>query len=469
MQKVQKATIFVAVITSFITTFMGSALNLSVPDMSNEFHVGAGAIGWVVTVYMLIAAAFSVPFGRIADLTSRKRILVCGITIFGVASCFGIFAGSLPAVIFARGAQGLGASMIFATNHAILVNEFDESSRGRVLGYATASTYMGLAMGPVIGGFLNYNIGWRSIFAVSFVISLLVLIEAVRRLSARKSENADQAKVQGISRWDLSGNIIFIAMILTGVYGLTELVSSKLGPYFAAAGFLLGIWFVLHERKAESPIIDVRIFTGNPSYALSNLAALLNYGATYAISYLLSIYLQIVSGFTSQTAGLVLIASPAVMALFSPYAGKLSDRMSPFKLASAGMAITAVSLLIFTFIGENTSILFIVATLLLSGFGFALFSSPNTNAIMSSVESESLGIAASILATMRSLGHTVSMAVVMIIASLYMGDSPLAEAEPQILVQTMHISYIVFTVLSALGIFCSLKRKNVRRVLTEAH
>ena len=157
------------------------------------------------------------------------------------------------------------------------------------------------------------------------------------------------------------------------------------------------------------------------------------------------------------------------MALFSPYAGKLSDRMSPFKLASAGMAITAVSLLIFTFIGENTSILFIVATLLLSGFGFALFSSPNTNAIMSSVESESLGIAASILATMRSLGHTVSMTVVMIIASLYMGDSPLAEAEPQILVQTMHISYIVFTVLSALGIFCSLKRKNVRRVLTEAH
>lgn len=469
MQKVQKATIFAAVITSFITTFMGSALNLSVPDMSSEFNVSAGAIGWVVTVYMLTAAAFAVPFGRIADLTSRKFVLASGIAVFGTASLFSVFAGGLAAVTAGRGAQGLGASMIFATNHAILISEFDESRRGKVLGYATASTYVGLAAGPVLGGFLNYNFGWRSIFAVNCIVSVIVFVAALVGIPAKNKEesigkNAEKSKVSGAGdtkkNWDLLGNALFICMILAVIYGLTELMSNKFAPYIAVAGIVLGAAFVLRELKTESPVVDVRMFRGNPAYALSNLAALLSYGATYAISYLISIYLQTALGYTSQTAGLILIASPVVMAVLSPLTGKLSDRVSPFLLAAAGMTVTTVSLVIFVFVTEDTSLNVIIGALILSGLGNALFSSPNTNAVMSCAPAESLGVASSVLATMRSLGHTVSMAVVTIIVTLYIGDKTLAAAEPAALVTTMHTAFIVFAVLSAVGALFSLKRGN---------
>lgn len=484
MQKVQKATIFAAVITSFITTFMGSALNLSVPDMSSEFNVSAGAIGWVVTVYMLIAAAFAVPFGRIADLTSRKFVLVSGIAVFGTASLFSVFAGGLLAVIAGRGARGFGASMIFATNHAILISEFDESRRGKVLGYATASTYVGLAAGPVLGGFLNYNFGWRSIFAVNCIVSVIVFVAALVGIPAKNKDTraagengaADAGRKEACGRKeaidasaaekkspDLTGNALFICMILAVIYGLTELMRNKFAPYIATAGIVLGAAFVLRELKTESPVVDVRIFRGNPAYALSNLAALLSYGATYAISYLISIYLQTALGYTSQTAGLILIASPVVMAVLSPLTGKLSDRVSPFLLAAAGMAVTAVSLVIFVFVSEDTSLVVIIGALLLSGLGNALFSSPNTNAVMSCAPAEALGVASSVLATMRSLGHTVSMAIVTIIVTIYIGDRTLAAAEPAALVTTMHTAFIVFAVLSAVGALLSLKRPNSKR------
>ncbi len=473
MQKVQKATIFAAVITSFITTFMGSALNLSVPDMSSEFNVSASAIGWVVTVYMLTAAAFSVPFGRIADLTSRKIVLVSGIAVFGTASLFSIFAKGLVYVIIGRGIQGFGASMIFATNHAVLISEFDEDERGKVLGYATASTYVGLAAGPVLGGFLNYNFGWRSIFAAGVVVSVIVFAAA---LFGIPSKNKETAKVQANTEkkdsiihaektdtkikkkdWNTAGNVLFICTLLALVYGLTDLMRNSFAPYIAGAGIILGIIFVICELKAKSPIIDVRIFKSNIAYTMSNMAALLGYGAVYAISYLLSIYLQSARGYNSQAAGLILIASPAVMAILSPITGRISDRVQPFILAVSGMTAVSLALLVFAFISEDTPLAVIIGTLLLSGAGAALFSTPNTNAVMSYVTQESLGVASSVLATMRSLGHTVSMTIITITVSLYIGDRTLKDAEPEILISVMHTAFIVFTVLAVIGALFSLK------------
>ena len=250
-------------------------------------------------------------------------------------------------------------------------------------------------------------------------------------------------------------------MIVATLYGLTALTSNDFALYLVAAGIIFGIIFVVRELKTPSPIVDVRIFKGNPSYTLSNIAALLNYGATYAISYLLSIYLQVVAGFSSQLAGIILIASPVVMAVLSPYAGKLSDKVSPYKLASLGMAITAAALFVFIFISEEMPLVLIIATLAVSGTGFALFGSPNINAVMSSVDKDSFAVASSILATMRNLGHTLSMAIVTIIVAINMGSQTLMEAEPDVLVQTMRTSFIIFTILSVLGIFCSLKRTGI--------
>ena len=211
--------------------------------------------------------------------------------------------------------------------------------------------------------------------------------------------------------------------------------------------------------RRTTTAVNVRLFGENIGYAFSNLSALLNYSATFAISYLISIYLQVVMGYSSQAAGLIMIFQPVVMALLSPVAGRLSDRFSPFKMSSVGMAFCAAGAGIFIFVGKDSPLAVIIIALLITGLGFSLFSSPNTNAVMSCVDKDEYGVASSVLATMRSIGHTLSMVIVTVTVSRYMGDAPLAEAEPQMLVSVINTSFIIFTAICVAGVFISLKRK----------
>lgn len=248
------------------------------------------------------------------------------------------------------------------------------------------------------------------------------------------------------------------------MYGLSELGGDTSGVVIMAivlsiAGIVFGILFVIHELKVDEPVVNVRLFAENIGYAFSNVSAMLNYSATFAISYLISIYLQVVMGYSSQTAGLIMIFQPVVMAVLSPVMGRLSDRFSPFKMSSIGMAFCAAGAAIFIFTGQETHIIVIIIALLITGLGFSLFSSPNTNAVMSCVDKEEYGVASSILATMRSIGHTLSMVIVTIIVTRYMGNAPLAGAEPEVLVKVIRTSFIVFAIICAGGVFISLKRK----------
>lgn len=451
-KSIQLSTILVVIITAFITTFTGSALNLSIPSMGSEFHASATAVGWIVTGYILAAAVLSVPFGRLADLTGRKRILVIGILIFTLCSGGAAFARSMAVLLFLRVVQGIGAAMIFSTNTAVLISAFSPEKRGKVLGYSIASTYIGLSAGPVVGGVLNHYLSWRSIFVLTFAISAAVFFIAAKKLPAGRTDNQGQSM-------DFLGNILYVFMLTLIMFGLSTFSTLAYGKYLILAGIILFVLFVKHEMKTTSPIIEVRLFAHNIGYAFSNLAALMNYGATFALSYLLSIYLQVVMGFGSQISGLILISQPLMMAILSPYCGRLSDRVSPFKLASFGMGLCALGLFSFIFISEHYPFPLIIVNLIVVGIGFAFFSSPNTNAVMACVEKKDYGVASSILATMRSIGHSTSMAVVTFIVAHKMGNTTLAEAEPKLIVETMHISFIVFTCVCAAGIFISLKRK----------
>lgn len=448
----QLATISVVIITAFITTFTGSALNLSIPAIGHEYHASATFIGWIVTGYILASAVLSVPFGRIADLTGRKRILVTGIFIFTLCSVASAFAWSIAALLCFRVLQGIGAAMIFSTNTAVLISAFPPDKRGKVLGYSIAATYIGLSAGPVAGGFLNHYFGWRSIFIVTAAVSFIVFFIAAKKLPAVKvSKNGQTLDILGIT--------LYVAMITSIMYGLSSFSTVGYAKFLILIGIVLFILFVRHELKTNCPIVEVSLFAHNIGYSFSNLAALMNYGATFAVGYLLSIYLQVVMGFESQISGLILISQPIVMAVLSPYAGRLSDRVSPFKLASFGMALCSLGLFSFIFISENYPLVLIIVNLAVVGVGFAFFSSPNTNAVMACVEKHDYGVASSILATMRSMGHSLSMAVVTFIVANQMGNVTLSEAEPEMLIRTMHTSFIVFTCVCAVGIFISLKRK----------
>lgn len=453
MTKRQKLSITVGISTAFISTFAGSALTIAIPSMGSYFNMGTYSVGWMITLYMLAVAAFSTPLGNLADDTGRRRILMIGVVSFGVTSVFSVFAWNALVMLLLRLLQGISAAMIFATNMPIAISAFSEKERGKAIGLVTAGTYTGLALGPVLGGILNECLGWKSIFIFSALTSLVSFVCII------KGVNRDEVKrIEG--KQNISGNVIYAFMIATFIYGLTSFNSISFGWVFILIGILLGFVFVKNELRAENPIIDVRIFAGNMTYTLSNLTALLNFCATFAIGYLLSIYLQVVLGYSSRAAGLILITQPIFMAALSPIMGKLSDKLSAYKMATVGMALCTVSLLFFAFLNKETSTIMVILALAVIGIGVAFFSSPNTNMIMGCVPTSKFAVANSILATMRTTGQSCAMAIITIVVSGTIGDVDLYELSSGQLINTIHVSFIVFTVLCAIGIAMSMQRKH---------
>jgi MFS family permease len=245
------------------------------------------------------------------------------------------------------------------------------------------------------------------------------------------------------------------------MYGLSELPAAA-GIWTILSGVAFLVAFFFWELRTQSPLLDVKLLSQNPVFAFSNAAALINYSATYAVTFLLSLYLQYLKGLSPQSAGLILIFQPALMALTSPLAGRLSDKVEPRIVASIGMAIIVVGLLFFIFVDAETQLWLIASNLVVLGFGFGLFSSPNTNAVMSSVQKRFYGVAAATLGTMRLTGQMLSMGIVMILFALHIGKVKITpECYPEFL-QSMSTAFVIFSVLCFVGVFASLARGKVR-------
>lgn len=442
-------------ITSFMTTFMSSALNLSVPSLESYFGVNAAYVSWIVSSYTIAVAAMSLPMGKVSDVTSRRTVFLTGIAGFGILSAISIFAPSIGILMLLRALSGTSAAMIFATNNAILISAFPHNVQGKMLGYSVAATYIGLTAGPIAGGLLNSTFGWRSIFAVSVIISAAAFLTAFRAVP----KDASSLHTSGT---DTGGIALYISSIVLSLIGMTSLGSGSSAPYMLAAGIILLAAFFVHEDRRErtdkSTIMRVSMFRQSRTFTFSNLAALLNYGATFAISYEMSIYLQVILGIPSGKAGLMLITMPAAQALLSPFTGRLSDRIRPSVLASTGMGICALTLLLYSRIGENTAVIYIMLVMCITGMGFALFSSPNTNAILSCVSKKDYGVANSIIATMRTYGQSSGMAILSSITAIVLGSGTLETSPHTDILRMMHISFITFACICVLGLFFSLAR-----------
>lgn len=340
--------------------------------------------------------------------------------------------------------------MIFATAVAILTSVFPPTERGKAIGINTGMVYLGLTTGPFFGGILTHYIGWRSLFLVNVPVCILSFL-ATLKIKSEWAEAKDE-------KYDSLGAFLYGVMLVFIIYGLTELSFVS-----GVIGLLALVLFVYYENKQKYPVFEIKLITKNQVFGLSSLAALLNYAATFAVGFLMSLYLQIVKGFDAQMAGIILMAQPIVMVIFAPIAGWVSDKIEPRIVASIGMLFTTVSLILFATLNSETSLFDLVIYLMLLGLGIGLFSSPNTNAIMSSVEKKFYSIASATVATMRLLGQLLSMAIVMLIFSLVIGRVDVTPEIQADLIKSASLAFKLFSVLCFLGIFASLGRGKVRR------
>jgi len=453
----KRVTLVVVTLAAFITPFGGSSVNIALPSIGKEFSMDAISLGWVSTAYLLASAVSLMPSGRIADIYGRKMIFTCGITVFTAASFLMVLCRSAAMLICFRIVQGIGGAMIFGNGVALLTSVFPAEERGKALGVNVAAVYTGLSVGPFLGGLLTLHFGWRSIFWVNVPLGLLVIGLVSFRLRGEWAEASGE-------EFDLTGSIIYCLGLIAMMYGFSSF--SRLGAIVSLGLILAGVFgilvFIRWEMGIRSPILDINLFRGNRAFIFSNLAALINYSATFAITFFLSLYLQYLKNLNPQSAGMILMFQPMMMAIGSPFAGRLSDRVEPQFVASAGMALTAVGLFLLAFLNTNTPLGCIVAVLVLIGMGFALFSSPNTNAVMSSVEKRYYGVASGTLGTMRLTGQMFSMGIAMLIFAIHIGHSQITPEYYRLFLRSMRSAFALFGLLCSGGVFASLARGRLR-------
>jgi EmrB/QacA subfamily drug resistance transporter len=441
-------------LSGFLTPFMSSSVNIALAAIGRTYPVSAVTLGWVSTANILAAAALVVPFGRLADIVGRRRVLLAGAVVFTAASAGAMFAGSIAQLIAARALQGVGASAMFGTGIAILTSVLPPGERGRALGLNTAAVYLGLSIGPFAGGWLTGVFGWRSVFAAIVPVGVLMIVLLLVWLKG------EWAGARG-ERFDLPGALLFVVMQVALLLGLTRLTSAS-GALLLVAGLAALAAFVWWELRTPSPVLEMALLRRNTVFAMSSLAALINYAATAGVGFLLSLYLQYVRGLSPSQAGLVLIAQPVMMMLVSPFAGGLSDRVEPRFVASLGMGLSALGLGALALIGLHTPIVLVGACLVVLGTGFGLFTSPNTNAIMGSVEPRHYGVAAGFAGAMRLTGQVCSMGVAMLVFGMLLGNTPVMGAPAHLLVAGTRTALGLFAALCAVGVLPSLARGKVR-------
>lgn len=438
-------------LAAWMAAFMTTAINIALPSIQTEFHLSAVGLGWLQLGYMLASAVFLLPFGKLGDRYGRRLLFLGGVTVFAFSSVALVFAGSYALLIIFRVTQGLGCSMIFSTSAAIVTLAYPPGKRGWAMGISVAAAYLGMTTGPTIGGIIVYNIGWRSLFLVTGCFAFLNL--ALDLWLLRRAEWREQT----LARLDRTGSVTYALALSAFLLGLSWMPLPR-GIILLLAG-MAGLWFfVFWESRAKDPLIQVSLFRHNRVFALSNLTALISYSSVWAMSYLVSLYLQFIKGLNAENAGFVLIAGVALQFLISPFGGRLSDRVEPRWVASAGMFLCAVGLLLFGFLRADTPYWYIVFALCLLGMGYGFFSGPNQNSIMGSVTRRDLGVASASISTVRMVGMAISVGAATVIIALIVGRHDIQPADYPNLLTAIRTTFRILTVMCALSVVASLVR-----------
>ena len=450
----QRTALTIVCLGAFITPLMLSAVNVAIPTIAQGLKMDAITASWVPLAYLLSSGVFLLPFGRLGDMYGRKKMFLSGMTTVTVASILASFAQSALLLILCRALQGMGAAMLFGTGIAILSSVYPPEKRGKVLGLSVSSVYLGLTCGPFAGGWVTQQFGWRSVFVFHIPVVLLVIILGLINLKGEWRGPEGQ-------KFDIPGALIYGAAVIALMYGFSILPALSGFALILLSGIGFAVFF-RYEKGLQYPLFNVNLFSGNPVLTWSCVAALIMYSSTFSVTFLMSLYLQNIREFTPQLAGLIMISQPLVMTLFSPVAGRMSDHYEPRLIASSGMGLTAIGLAMLAVAGPLTQTELIVLTLMLVGFGFSLFSSPNTNAILSSVDKKYLGAASGTVATMRVIGQMFSMGIVTLVFALMLGPVQFSPEQHGQLLASINASFIVASALCFIGVYFSLKRGNLR-------
>lgn len=445
--KFETYVVFISFITSFFAVFLSNGIIIGVPAIAQDFAMNNVIQNWVPTIFFLVVAVFTVPAGQISGKFGVKKSLLAGIIVFLIGSIGACLSFSTESFLIFRIMQGAGVAFLNVSAMAMVVHAVSPKSRGKALGFTVTGVYLATSLSPVICGFLVHNLGWRSMFY--FVIPFLVLC-----IILMITKIPQEWKTYQDDKIDKLGSLLYGIGILFFIYGFTSLITTP-GKILTVLGIILLVIFGAYELRQKSPVFNMNLFK-NKKFTSSNVAALCSYLAIMVVTTILNYHFQYVRGWDAQMSGAILIITPIIMAIMAPNSGRLSDKIHPQKLAAIGIGIAAIALLILTFLTGDTPLYVVILAMILQGIGMGLFSSPNMNAIMSSVPPKDAPTASASQATMRTIGQTMSLGLLTLVFAWIMGNLELAPQYAGMIVQASQIICGICTVACVLAVFASL-------------
>ncbi|WP_231483680.1 MFS transporter [Methanobrevibacter sp. YE315] len=432
---------------SFFTVFAVNAVMVVVPSIASEFHMSNIVQNWVIIIFLLVVAVLSVPAGQISGKYGLKKVTILSVILFIIISIVNVLVTNSEQFLLCRVILGISLSFINVTSMAMIVSAFAPEERGKALGINITGVYIGLSLSPVLGGILNYQLGWRSVvlFGVPFLFVILALLLT--------KIDEEWITFEGIPL-DLKGSLFYGVGMVLFMYGFT-ILNETLGVVLTVLGIIIFAMFAMIELKEDHPVFDVRFFK-NRKFLSANFASLCAYLATFAVTTILNYHLQYIKGFDSQLTGMILLVAPLCQVVLAPIAGRLSDKYVPQILAAIGMGLGTLSLVMFTFLDFNTSVEFLVVSMILYGVGFGFFSPPNTNVIMGSVPPKDTSVASAAVATMRTVGQAMSMGILTLVFAFVMGNVAISPEVYPLLVSSSQITCIICVALCLASVFASL-------------
>ncbi len=421
---------------------------------------------WVLVGYQLVIASVLVNFGRLSDMFGRVRLYTIGFAIFTAASALCSLSQTGAELVAFRLVQGLGAAFLFSNATAILTDAFPFEERGRALGTNAVAISIGSVLGLVFGGFLTSAAGWRSIFWVNVPIGVAATLWAHYRLKEQSTRRKNQ-------RLDIPGNIAFAAGVFALLAGISlyavSAVSRSLSLGLTAGGFVMLGGFALVETRVEDPMLKLSLFR-NRLFTAGTIAIFLNSLARGCVLLVLVFYLQGPNmNLDPFQAGLYLLPNTAMFAIFGPLAGYVSDRRGARLVATCGLVMTAVGLVLLTQLPSSVSFWQLAVPLVIAGAGMGTFAPPNRASVMSSVPPEDRGLAAGISTTLINFGNSVSRSLAFVVMAaavptaalegMFAGDySAVGPSFAASFLDGMHLVFLVSTAFVLVSIVPSVLR-----------
>ena len=449
------AGLYTITLSQFALVFMLSAVAVAVPALGQEFNASASRLGVVESGYISAAAMLLFPATRLADKIGRGATFAGGILFFSIVSFILPLSQTIDQFIVMRVFQGAGGAMMISTGLAILADLYPGAGRAKALGFASAGVYLGLSAGPWLGGIIVTHLGWRWIFYGGAFPCLLGFFLSLKTLPVRP------VITKGV-RFDWPG-AIFCAMGMIMISQGGSHLQDLSGKLLLSGGLLSLASFVLWEKHAKAPLLDMTLFSNNPSFSLGSAVQFISYAATFGVTFLLSLYLQVAQGMTASEAGIILMVQPVVQVIFSLISGTWCERWPAHNIATLGMSLATLGLGGAILLGPKASLPHLLGVLVLCGAGNAIFATANTAVIMGAVRREFYGVASAVVAGARTTGMTFGLVFISGMFALTIGPVALdAEIIPQFL-SAMHACFIVLTIVSASGIAMSAKARIGRK------